>query len=140
MNSLNIFDHCYLFGICWWHSIFSKTRFSIKEVVNSFYTISLFSGLKPNLSKCKIASVGTLKGVKVAVCGLQCVDLNLRSILLGTLLSYNKKLKEETNFYINITNGQCVSQLCKLRSLVLAGKILIFKTLAFSKIIFQIFH
>ena len=43
-----------------------------------------FSGLKPNLSKCEIAGIGSLKGVKVAVCGMNCIDLTTETInILG---------------------------------------------------------
>ena len=59
--------------------------------------------------------------------------------ILGTHFSYNEKLKEERNFYLIIANTQRVLKLWKLRNLTLDGKILIFKTLALSKIIFQAF-
>ena len=109
-------------------------------MVHSFHIFSLFSGLRPNLSKCEIAGIGVLKGVKVAVCGIQCVDLVLDTIkILGTHFSYNEKLKEERNFCLIIANIQYVLKLWKLRNLTLEGKILIFKTLALSKIIFQAF-
>ena len=56
-------------------------------MVNSFHIFSSFSGLRPNLSKCEIAGTGVLKGVKVAVCGIRCVELVLDTIkILGTFL------------------------------------------------------
>ena len=74
-------------------------------MVNSFYIFSRFSGLRPNLSKCEIAGIGILKGVKLAVCGIQCVDLLLDTIKIsGTHFSYNEKLEEERNFCLTITN------------------------------------
>ena len=109
-------------------------------MVNSFDIFSSFSGLRPTLSKCDIAGIGVLKGIKVAVCGIQCVDLVLDTIkILGTHFSYNKKLKEEINFCLIKANIERVLKLWKLRNLTLEGKILIFKTLALSKIIFQAF-
>ena len=39
----------------------------------SFFT--QYSCLKPNYEKCEIAGIGVLKSVKVAVCGMKCVDL-----------------------------------------------------------------
>ena len=108
-------------------------------MVNSFHIFSRFSGLRPNLSKCEIASIGFLKGVKVAVCGIQCVDLILGTIkILGMHFNYNEKLKEEINFRLVIANIQRVLKLWKLQNLTLEGKIL-FKTLALLKIIFQAF-
>ena len=109
-------------------------------MVNSFHIFSCFSGLRSNLTKCEIVGIGILKGVKVVVCGIQCVGLVLDTIkILGTHFSYNKKLKEESNFCLIIVNIQLVLKLWKLRNVTLEGKILIFKTLALSKIIFQAF-
>ena len=109
-------------------------------MVNSFYIFSRFSGLRPNLSKCEIAGIGILKGVKVAVCGIQCVDLVLDNIkILGTHFSNNEKLKEKRNFCLIIANIQRVLKLWKLRNLTLAGEIVFFKTLTLSKIVFQAF-
>ena len=75
-------------------------------MINSYHIFSRFSGLRPNLSKCEIAGIGVLKGVKVAVCGMQCVDLVLDTIrILGTHFSFNEKLKEdERNFCLIIAN------------------------------------
>ena len=109
-------------------------------MVNSFHIFSRFSGLRPYLRKCEITGLGVLKGVKVPVCGIQCVDLVHDAIeILGTPFSYNEKLKEERNFCLIIANIQPVLKLSKLRNLTLEGKILIFKTLALSKINFQAF-
>ena len=33
------------------------------------------SGLKINKSKCEFAEIGVMKGVKVALCGVECVNL-----------------------------------------------------------------
>ena len=141
IKGLNIFDHCYLYSPYADNTtFFLKDVNSIKEMANSFHIFSRFSGLRPNLRKCEIASIGVLKGVKVTVCGMQCVDLVLDTIkILGTHFSYNEKLKEERNFCFIIANIQRVLKLWKLRNLTLEGKILIFKTLALSKIIFQAF-
>ena len=101
INGLNIFDHCYhYFAYADDTNFFLKDVYSIQKVVNSFHIFIWFSELKTNLSKYEIAGVSVLKGVKVAVFGLQYVDLSLDYIkILGTLLSYNKKLKEEKFLY-----------------------------------------
>ena len=82
-------------------------------MINSYHILSRFSGLRPNLSKCEIAGIRVLKGVKVAVCGIQCVDLVLDTIkILGTHFSFNEKLKEdERNFCLIIANIQRVLKL-----------------------------
>ena len=64
------------------------------------------SGLKPNLSKCEVTSIGVLKGVQVAVCGM-CVDLKNDTLkILGAHFSYNENLKEEKNYYRTVTSVQ----------------------------------
>ena len=109
-------------------------------MVDTFHFFSYFSGLKPNLTKSEIAGIGVLKGVKVAVCGMRCIDLNVDTLkILGTHFSYNKKLKEEKNFYKIVTDMQRVLKIWKMRRLTLEGKIVIFKTIAISKIVFQAF-
>ena len=81
--------------------------------------------------------IGVLKGVQVAVCGMRCIDLNINMLkILGTHSSYNEKLKEEKNF---LTDFQRVLKKWKMKNLTLQGKIVIFKTIALSKIVFQSF-
>ena len=107
-------------------------------MVSSFHFFSHFVRMRPNLSKSEIAGIEVLKGIKVAVCGIQCVDLVLDTIkILGTHFSYNEKLKEERNFCFIIAKIESVLKLWKLWNLTLEGKILIFRTLALLRIIFQ---
>ena len=73
----------------------------------------------------------------MAVCGMRCIDLNVDTLkILGTHFSYNEKLKEEKNFYKIVTDMQRVLKIWKIRKLTLEGKIIIFKTIAISKINF----
>ena len=67
--------------------------------MNVFDAFSIYSGLKPNKSKCEIAGIGVLKGVSMKLCGMECIDLikNLVKIL-GIHFSYNKKIEDEENF------------------------------------------
>ena len=51
-------------------------------------------------------------------------------------LFFKKKLKEENNFYKNVTNIQRILKKWKMRKLTLEAKIVIFKTIAISKIVF----
>ena len=100
LNGLKIFHYCYQYSaFADDTNLFLKNINSINEMINSFHIFSCFSGLRPNLSKPEIAGIGVLKRVKVAICGVQSVDLVLDTIkILGTHFSYNKKLKEEINF------------------------------------------
>ena len=66
LNGLNIFDKT---------TFFLKDTKSVIELMNIFNTFSKFSGLKPNKSKCKIAGIGALKRVQVALCGMRYIDL-----------------------------------------------------------------
>ena len=76
----------------------------------------------------------------MAVCGMRCVDLNVDTLkILGTYFSYNEKLKEEKIVYKIVTDMQRVLKIWKMRRLTLEGKIVIFKTIAISKIVFQAF-
>ena len=46
-------------------------------MVDIFHFFPYCCGLKPNLKKSKIAGIGVLKGVQVAICGMRCIDLNI---------------------------------------------------------------
>ena len=60
INGLNMFDKTFLYP-----AYADDTTLSVVELMNIFDTFSKFSGLKPNESKCEIASIGALKGVQV---------------------------------------------------------------------------
>ena len=69
--------------------------------------MSQFPGLKIKKSKCEVAGIGVMKGVKVALCGVECVNLLTNAIkILGIYFSYNKKLENEKNFLDHITKLQ----------------------------------
>ena len=107
---------------------------------DNFHFLSYFSGLNPKFTKCEVAGIKVLKGVSVAVCAMRCIDLNIDALkILGTHFSYNEKLKEEKLFYKIVTDLQRVLKIWKLRNLTLKGKIVIFKTISISKIVFQAF-
>ena len=102
-----------------------KDKQSIENLVEIFNTFSLFSGLKPDLSKCAIAVIGALRSVQVAAYDMRCTDLCNEAIkILGTYFSYNNQIKE-CNF------------LWRFQNLTLEGRIVVFKSLTVSKIIFQ---
>ena len=104
--------------------------------MKTFKLFSKFSGLKRNMLKCEVAGIGSLK-VKMAVCGINCIDLTTETIkILGVHFSYNQKLKIQKNFVKSITNMQNVLNLWRMRNITLEGKIIIFKTLALSKIVY----
>ena len=94
------FDHTFLYtAYADDTTFFLKDKESVKKVMNVFDTFSIYSGLKPNKSKCEIAGIGVLKGVSVELCGMKCIDLTKNSVkILGIHFSYNKKIEDEENF------------------------------------------
>ena len=169
IKGIEIFEHCFLYTAYGEDTtFFLKDAQSIENLVEIFNTISLFSGLKPNLTKCEIAGIGALKGVRVAVCGMRCIDLCNEAIkILGTYFSCNSKIKEECNFlnplsaivpkWSNKLPTNCLSvfdhfgglalqglrsfprvlNLWQYGNLTLEGRIVVFKSLAVSKIVFE---
>ena len=82
-------------------TFFLRDITSVKELINSFNQFYHFSGLKYNIDKCEIASIGSLKGVTEAVYGLKCVNLSNDAIkILGMHFPYNKKVQMQNNFII----------------------------------------
>ena len=78
---------------------FLKNQSLVTNVLNDTETFSNLSGLCPNLGKCRIAGIGVLKNVNVAVCGTKNINLTKESIkILGVHISYNKKIHDELNF------------------------------------------
>ena len=83
-----------------------------------FHIFSLYSGLKPNKFKCEIAGIGTLKGAKVALCGMECINLNENTIkILGIHYSYDKILENEKNLKKHILNIEGILKIRRLRNL-----------------------
>ena len=116
-------------------TFFLKNTESVINLLEIFKHFSQFSGLKPNKSKCEIAGIGVLKGVKVALCGMRCVNLYEDTIkILGIHFSYNKQLENDENFKKYIAKIEYVLKLWRASNLSLEGKITVFKSLALSKI------
>ena len=84
---------------------------------------------------CEIGGIGVLKNVKVAVCGMKCFDLCKDTIrITGVHFSYKKNKQDEKNVLEAITKIQNVLKIWMMWSLTLEGKIIVFKTIAISKI------
>ena len=79
-------------------TVFLKNTESVINLLEIFKLFSHFSGLKSNKSKFEIAGVGVLKGVKVTLCGMACVNQHENTIkILGIYYSYNKQLENDEN-------------------------------------------
>ena len=69
---------------------------------------------------------------------MRCIDLCNETIkILGTYFSYNSRIKEEYNFLKIVSNVQSVLNLWRYLNLTLEGRIVVFKSLSISKIVFQ---
>ena len=137
IEGLKFFSHTFLYSAYADETtFFLRNEKSATEVIKTFDKFSLFSGLKINYAKCEIAGIGIKKGVKMALCGMNCIDLTEDVIkILGISFSYNKKRELEKNFLNHIAKIQNILKLWKLRNLTIEGRIVVFKSLAISKLI-----
>ena len=98
-------------------TFFLKDKNSIKELLKTINYFSTLTGLKPNLSKCEVAGMGALKGVKVAICGIKCIDLTKEVIkVLGVFCTYEKNLQLENNFRKIILNIERILKMWRRRN------------------------
>ena len=115
-------------------TFFLKYSQSIVHLVEKFNSFCRFSELKPNLTQCKIAGTGALKRAQL---GSKCIIYVMKLLKIQILTSYNNTIKQESNFLKIVSNVQTVLELWRFRNLTLEGRIVIFKSLAISKIVFQ---
>ena len=113
IKDLKIFNHTFLYtAYADDTTFFLKDKKSLIEVMKVFDIFSSFSGLKPNKSKCEVAGIGALKGAKMALCGMKCIDLRLNTVkILGIHFLYNKKIENDENFLKQITSIEKVLKL-----------------------------
>ena len=103
--------------------------------MNTINYFSSLTGLKTNLSKCEVARIGAVKEVKVAICGIKCIDLTKEAIkIFGDFFPYDKNLQLEKKFRKTILNIERILKMWTQRNLTLVRRIIIFKALALSKI------
>ena len=90
-----------------------------------------------NKSKCELAGIGVKNSVLTALQGVKNVSLLDSCIrVLGVNFTYNTILFIEKNYVDCIKKIQNVLRVWGMRFLTLYGKITIFKSLAFSKLIY----
>ena len=121
IEGLNIFNHNFQYT-----AYADDTTFFIKNINSATDTIktldyfSLFSGLKINKAKCEIVGIGELTGIKLALYGMECVNLNDDIIkILGICYSYNKKLENKKDFLNHIIKLHNVLNVWRMRNLSL---------------------
>ena len=83
-----------------------------------------------------MAGTGVLKEAHMALCGMERVNLKNSTIkILGIHFLYSKRLENDENYKRYIIKFETLLKLWRMRQLTIEGKILIFKTLAISKIV-----
>ena len=100
IHQLITFEHNFLYpAYVEYTTFFIKNQADVIDILKAFGNFSKVSGLKPNKSKCEIARIGALKGVRVALYGMYCINLNKEPAkILRIQLSYTIKLEEKKNF------------------------------------------
>ena len=108
----NIWVWFALYCLYKWYNVFSET-FTIHCIRScSIQYFFIFSGLRSNLTKCETTAIRALKGIKLAVYGMKCIDLRNETIkILGTYFSYNNTTKEQSNFIKVVSKVQTVLKL-----------------------------
>ena len=82
--------------------------------MNIFDSFSIYSGLKPNKSKCKIAGIGVLKGVSMEFWNVMYRFNKKLSEILGNHFSYNKRIENGENFVKLIKKIENVLKIWKM--------------------------
>ena len=129
IDGLNIFETTFLCTVYADGTTFLiNDEKSVIGLMKTFDTFSTLSGLKPNKSKWEIAGSGALKAVKLALCGIECVDLLFNAIkILGVYYSYEKNLENQERFINLVLKVEKILTLWRMQNLSIAGKITAFK-------------
>ena len=87
INGLNIFENTFLYPAYEDDStFFLKDEKFVVELMKIFDIFLTFSGLKQNKSKYETAGLSALKGVKLALCGLERINLMFNAIKILEVL------------------------------------------------------
>ena len=70
----------------------------------------------------------------MALCGMKCTDLTSDVTNFKYLLFLQQKLEQKKNFFNHTVKIQNILKLWKLRNLSIEGRIVVFKSLAISKL------
>ena len=138
IEGLKIFDYIFLYSAYANDTtFFVKNIETVEEIIKVFNLFSNFSGLKLNLTISEVSGICVLKEVQLAVCGMNYINLKIDTIkILGIHFSYNELIAREKIFLKAISNIQGVLKLWRMRQLTIEGRIVIFKILAISKIVY----
>jgi exonuclease III len=107
---------------------------SLQEIMNTLEEFRKYAGLRLNKTKSEIMWLGKQKDSNEMPCGLKCVK---GTKALGIFFTYNLKEMVEKNFDQKIKELKKILAIWSQRDLSIIGRILIFKSLALSKVIYQ---
>lgn len=92
----------------------------------------------PNKSKCEITSIGSFQGIETSLRYKKYIALTKESVkIIKTSFFYNKAVQNELNYRTYIYKIQGILKLWRMIRLSIEGKIILFKFLAISKIVFR---
>ena len=110
---------------------------SLKLIFDICSRFQSYSSLKLNLEKSEAYWIGRARGSNNTPISCKWVDLNNQAVrTLGIFNSYDQDLVQKLNFLCNLKCLSEVLQLWRGRGLSLSGKILVFKTLALSRLLY----
>ena len=116
---------------------FASDAMSLELVLQTSATFQTFSSLKLKVEKCEACWIGTEKDNPAKLINCKWVNIASEAICtLGIYNSYDTDLVEKLNFLDNLKPFSDVIRAWEPRGLSLAGKILVFKTLAVSKLLY----
>ena len=110
---------------------------SLELILQTCANFQTFSSLKLNVEKCEACWIGAEKDNPAKPINCKWVNIASEAIrTLGIYNSYDTDLVEKLNFLDNLKPLNDVIRTWEPRGLSLAGKILVFKTLAVSKLLY----
>ena len=110
---------------------------SLLAVLNTCKTFQEFSSLKLNPEKCQACWIGAAKDKSDTPINCNWININHHKVVtLGVFNSYDFFLAEKHNFLNQITSVKERLPTWGYRGLTLAGRILIFKSMALSKAVY----
>jgi hypothetical protein len=107
---------------------------SLKNLLKVIDNFRIFAGLSLNLSKSEAMWIGSKRETKENPLGLKWVK---GAKALGIYYSYDEKEVEEKNFVEKLKELKTILGIWGQRDLSILGRITLFKSLAFSKVIYQ---
>ena len=126
VHGLTIFNNQFLYtAYADVTTFFLSNEDSVTGVAQIFEHFLIFSGLKQNKSKCKIVGIGVLKGVQMALCGIECANPKNNTIkTLGIHFSYNRRLENDENYRRYIIKIEKFLKLWRMRQIIvfMSGK------------------